>query len=486
MLFNSYIFVLCFLPVTLAGYFLLNGIKRYDAAKGWLLALSLLFYGYFNVKYLYIIICSIILNYLISAGLRKNETVWVKRFLLSAGLVFNLGLLFYYKYMAFFVANINEIFHVDYIAVKLLLPLGISFFTFQQLSFLIDGFHERVPTYSFLDYALFVSFFPQLIAGPIVTHDEIIPQFQDEALKKIDYYNLSAGLTTFTLGLAKKVLLADTFGEAVTWGYANIKGLDSTNAIIVIAAFTFQIYLDFSGYCDMASGIALMFNIKIPKNFDSPYKACTIGGFWKTWHMTLTRFFTKYVYIPMGGSWYGKLKTYRNVLITFLVSGLWHGANWTFVLWGGLHGLALVFDRVFSKVINRIHKLIRWFLTFIFVCVTWVYFRADSIGQANLLLKKVVECNFGAVDSKLYGCFGLTEVNFMLRVLRSNIAVIYPYIHMITFFLVTVFIIFFTGNVQDKIKKFRPNVITSLYTTILFIWCVLSFSGVSEFLYFNF
>ena len=335
MLFNSYIFVLLFLPACLAGYYLFHHIGKHRLAQCYLLAMSLWFYGYFNVKYLSVILTSIAVNYLMYSLLERDFGRKLRKAVLLAAVAFNIGILFYFKYYDFFIGNINSLFHTDFNLKALLLPLGISFFTFQQLSFVIDAYHGQVPGYGLLEYMLFVTYFPQLIAGPIVTHDELVPQFKDKSRWKVDWRNFCCGLYIFAMGMAKKVLLADTFGKAVNWGFGNIDSLDSINAFLVMLSYTFQIYFDFSGYCDMAVGIGKMMNIDFPVNFNSPYKALTITDFWDRWHITLTRFFTKYVYIPLGGNRKGKCRTYLNMMAVFLLSGIWHGANWTFILWGG-------------------------------------------------------------------------------------------------------------------------------------------------------
>ena len=378
MLFNSYIFVLLFLPTTILGWFLLNRLINPTWSQLFLLIMSLWFYGYFNIKYLPIIIISILVNYSIFRLLSWTSKEKFRVYLLISGMVFNVGLLFYFKYFDFFLENINYVFHTDFILKRLVLPLGISFFSFQQLSFIIDSYNREVPSYRFLSYALFVTYFPQLIAGPIVTHSELVPQFEDERKRNIDWDNISKGLYVFSLGLAKKVLIADTFGKAVNWGFGNIPELDSISAFIVMISYTFQIYYDFSGYSDMALGIAKMMNLDLPLNFNSPYKALTITEFWDRWHMTLTRFFTKYIYIPLGGSRKGKIRTYINTLLVFLVSGLWHGANWTFVLWGGLHGGFSVFTKHYKMLFERMHPALRWLITFTFINVSWILFQSDS------------------------------------------------------------------------------------------------------------
>lgn len=331
MLFNSYNFVLLFLPVVIISYFILNHLGYMKGAKIFLVIASLYFYSYNNLNNLLLIICSILGNYIFYRIIQKYS----KKIVLITGILFNLSLITYFKYLNFIIENLNHILHQEYSIQEIILPLGISFFTFQQIGFLIDTYRKEVRETSFIHYCAFVTFFPQLVAGPIVSFQEIIPQFLDKEKSKLNWNHFAKGLWAFSMGLGKKVLIADLFGNAVNYGFSNIDSLDTVCLILIMLFYTMQIYFDFSGYCDMASGIALMLNINLPVNFHSPYKANTITEFWKRWHITLTRFFKKYVYIPLGGNRKGILRTYMNIMIVFLLSGLWHGASWCFILWGG-------------------------------------------------------------------------------------------------------------------------------------------------------
>ncbi len=313
----------------------------------------------------------------------------------------NLGLLYYFKYLDFTIDNVNRIFHMDFALRNIVLPLGISFYTFQQMSFVIDSYWKKMGAYSFLDYCLFVSFFPQLVAGPIVLHQEMIPQFQDIRNRKVRFENLLPGMEYFMIGFAKKVLVADAFARICDAGYDNLLELNSLSAVLTIAAFTLQIYFDFSGYCDMAVGLGRLFNIHIPVNFQSPYKAVTISDFWKRWHMTLTRFLTAYLYIPLGGNRKGLLRTCVNTMIVFTVFGLWHGAAWTYVLWGVFHGMAMVVSRVGKKWLERVPKWLLWLGTFSFVNVAWFFFRAEYFRQPWRLLGRLLGGGSGRVHTAI-------------------------------------------------------------------------------------
>ncbi|MCM1385707.1 MAG: MBOAT family protein [Bacillus sp. (in: Bacteria)] len=446
--------------------------------------MSLWFYAYFHTAYLFIIISSILFNYGIYLILQNASKANVRKIALVAGIAINIGILMYYKYMDFFILNINKVFHKEYALWKILLPLGISFFTFQQISFIVDTYKKEVDDYNLLYYASFVTFFPQLIAGPIVTHDELVVQFLDEKRKSIDWEYMAQGIYIFALGLAKKVLLADTFGNAVNWGYEHLIMLDSTNALVVMLAYTIQIYFDFSGYCDMAIGIGRMFHIDLPINFHSPYKAVMITEFWERWHITLTRFFTKYVYIPLGGSRRGRSRTYINTLIVFLASGFWHGASWSFVFWGMCHGIFMIITRRFHKFFERLHPALSWFITFGFVNVMWVFFRADSFSEALRFLKIMASCSFGAIDENILSCFNLPEITFFLQ--KMPIESIYPYFTITIFFVLSMAVILGCKNAYEKMNEFKPSAFRVAASAFLMLLCICSFSGISTFLYFNF
>ncbi len=487
LLFNSYVFMLLFLPVCLLGYFGLNHLGRYTLAQVFLLAMSLWFYGYFNPRYLVIILLSIVINFLMMKWMGRVRQKRSRQILLLAAIAFNLGILFYYKYFDFFLTNVNALFGSDYTLKHILLPLGISFFTFQQLSYVVDAYRGQVQEYPFLQYASFVVYFPQLIAGPIVTHDELIPQFLDEGKKRFDWDNFERGIYIFALGLAKKVLIADVFGIAANFGFGNIDLLDSTNAILTMLAYTIQIYFDFSGYCDMAIGIGQMMNIDLPVNFDSPYKALTITEFWDRWHKTLTRFFTKYIYIPLGGSRRGTLRTYANIMVVFLCSGLWHGADWTFVLWGALHGLFSVITRHFSGFFRKLPAFLNRCITFAFVNLTWVLFRADTAADAFALFGRIFAGQFGPVSPDISYAFLLPEIEFVLGPLRIFLFLEnHPLICAAVFFGSAMALLLRAKNAYEHMLTDKPTLLRSLWTVVLLVWCLFSFSSVSTFLYFNF
>ena len=381
MLFNSFVFLFVFLPVVLVGFYGLGPKIRNSYIVFWLFLCSLFFYGWWKPGYLILLCISIVVNYFIS-----KQAMQRKKSFLVTGITFNLTILFFYKYADFFIFNVNVLSNSSILYLDWALPLGISFYTFQQIAYLVDCYKGfRVET-NFISYGLFVSFFPQLIAGPIVHHKEMMTQFRSPFLTRVNYENLSKGFFIFMMGLAKKVVLADSFGLLADKGYGNISMLSAKEAWITSLSYSLQLYFDFSGYSSMAIGLGLLFNIKLPQNFNSPYKSASIQEFWRNWHITLSRFLRDYVYIPLGGNKVSSLRTNANLIITFLLGGIWHGAGWTFIIWGLLHGSALVVYRYWKKVGVESPTFISILLTFFFVNATWVFFRAEDFQDAMALL----------------------------------------------------------------------------------------------------
>lgn len=487
MLFNSYIFILFFLPMTMAVYYGLNKAEKYEAAKAILVTASLFFYGYFQPSYILIIVGSIIFNYLCSGCLlRENLKIPVRKLILLIGIVLNVGLIGYFKYFDFLLENINFLFHSNFLLKNILMPLGISFFTFQQISYLVDSYKQETKDYSFLDYALYITFFPQLVAGPIVLHDEMLPQFADKKVKQLNHAMLAYGIYLFAIGLFKKVMIADTMGRGVDWAFANVSALTGMEALLVSLLYTFQIYFDFSGYCDMACGIAKMLHINLPMNFNSPYKATSILEFWQRWHMTLTRFLRKYVYIPLGGNRKGTVRTMLNVMIVFGVSGIWHGAAWTFVLWGILHGLANVLCRLFQNLWKKVPKILRWLMTFSFVDLAWILFRSDSLADAKCMYQKIFSRWEGSLSPRFLENFRIIEFTYLEDHMRplKNLVVTMPSVYVCFILLAGLLLVLIPKNSQEV--KFVPNIRNAVGSIILLVWTILSLSGITTFLYFNF
>jgi D-alanyl-lipoteichoic acid acyltransferase DltB (MBOAT superfamily) len=444
-------------------YFYLQHLQKSKLSKVFLVLSSLFFYAWWNVWYLPLIVASMFFNYFIGKSLRGGKEG--KKGILAFGVIANLSLLGYFKYSDFFIENYNGLFGEGIPLLHLALPLAISFFTFQQVAYLVDSYRQETQDIDVLDYALFVTFFPQLIAGPIVHHKEMMPQFAKSENSRLNTTNITLGLFIFAMGLFKKVVLADTFAIWATEGFDGQASLDMAAAWVTSLSYTFQLYFDFSGYTDMAIGAALLFNIKLPINFDSPYKALSIQDFWRRWHITLSRFLKDYIYIPLGGNRKGEGRTYLNLIVTFLLGGMWHGAGWTFLFWGALHGGALALHRLWHKMGFVMPKLLAWFITFNFINIAWVFFRAKSFEDALRVLG---------------GMFGFSGVA--------------PYHGEALWFIMIGFVItLFAYNVREMVEKNILGRATFFVTVLLFVFALLqmfnitiSSDRVSEFLYFNF
>lgn len=456
MLFPTFTFILGFLPVTAIVYFLLAS-RSVTLSRLFLVAASLVFYSWFNWSYSLILAGSILGNWFFAGMLMHNRSKWV----LASGIIANVALLGYFKYYDFFVENVNALFGTAWTLKHILLPLGISFFTFQQISFLQQVYYNTLQKrYSFLSYALFVCFFPQLIAGPIVLPDEMMSQFDRPDSTKPDQHNIAAGLYTFALGLGKKILLADFLAEIADAGFA-VNGGGFFPAWGTALAYTLQIYFDFSGYCDMATGIGMMFNIQLPQNFNAPYRSGNITEFWRKWHMTLGRFLMSSIYIPLGGNRCGTFRTYLNLLITFFISGLWHGASWLFVLWGMLHGAALMIHRLWSRVFGlKMAAVPAKLLTFLFVLLAWIPFRAASWQQAKMLYRAMFVPDSWTLPNYSAGDYAVFAAGLLL-------------------------VIFFRPA-TDMGREFRPTWVNALLAAALMITSMFFFVKVSPFIYFNF
>lgn len=476
MLFNSYEFIFVFLPITFFVYFYLNNKRLVTAGKGFLVFSSLFFYSWWNVLYLPIILGSMLFNFVIGSSLNKRSS-FSKKSLLIFGVVANIALLGYFKYTDFLIDNFNFAFNSNIELLHLALPLAISFFTFQQIAYLVDSYKEETKEYDFLNYAVFVSFFPQLIAGPILHHREMMPQFENIRSKVVNYRNISMGLFVFSIGLFKKVVIADTFAIWAISGFDTTTSLNLFEAWATSLSYTFQLYFDFSGYTDMAIGLALMFNIRLPINFNSPYKATTIKDFWRRWHITLSRFLRDYIYIPLGGNRGGEIRTYANLMATFVLGGLWHGAGWTFVLWGFLHGAALVIHRTWSRFGIKLWTWLAWFITFNFINISWVFFRAKDLDDAIKVLSGMAGLSgvvySGTVSSKL-------SILGNITVDKSDS------INLISYLAASILFVLVFKNTNQLLKKFTFSKISLIFSVLIFVVAILKFNEYSEFLYFRF
>jgi D-alanyl-lipoteichoic acid acyltransferase DltB (MBOAT superfamily) len=407
-----------------------------------------------------------VFNYATGRSLNKacknKRKGFSKKSILIFGIVFNLSLLGYFKYTDFLIENFNLAFNSNAELLHLALPLAISFFTFQQIAYLVDSYRQETKEYDFLNYALFVTFFPQLIAGPIVHHKEMMPQFAKTRNKVKNYRNIVMGLFIFSMGLFKKVVVADTFAILASPGFEASSNLSMYDAWLTSLSYTFQLYFDFSGYADMAIGLALLFNIRLPVNFNSPYKATNIQDFWRRWHITLSRFLRDYVYIPLGGNRKGGFRTYNNLMATFIIGGLWHGAGWTFVFWGFLHGLALIIQRLWSRLGIKLWTWLAWFITFNFLNIAWVFFRAEEWNDA------------------------LNIIRSMFSGVRMQVINVLDILFIATALIVVVFMKNSIELIKSKFEYTYSKAVLFVLYMFLSIIVIRIRGGASEFLYFNF
>ncbi|NDY42413.1 MBOAT family protein [Dissulfurirhabdus thermomarina] len=491
MLFNSYEYIFLFLPVVVAVYFALNRRRLVAAGKAWLVLASLFFYSYWNIRYLPLLLLSILVNYAVGTALattRRQRAPWEAlvppRLVLAAGICFNVGLLGYFKYTDFFLDNLNRALGLHLPLPHIALPLAISFFTFQQIAFLVDSYRGETAEYDFLDYCLFVSFFPQLIAGPIVHHGEMMPQFSRIRNKLPNHRNIAIGLAFFAMGLFKKAVIADTLSEWATQGFDTAPVLNLAEAWTASLAYTFQLYYDFSGYTDMAMGAAYLFNIRLPLNFNSPYKAGNIRDFWRRWHMTLTRWLRDYLYIPMGGNRRGVLRGYVNLVVTFFLVGLWHGAGWTYVLWGTLHGLGSAVHRLWRNAGLRMPTWIGWPLTFLFVHCTWVVFRARNLHDAAKVFKGMLGMTGVVLPAELAPALGrLAELGVRFG---ETFDWVKGNARALAILALVAAMAFAARNSVAVARELRPDWKSAAFVTALLVLGVLHLSQMSEFLYFIF
>ena len=395
MLFHNPIFLFIFLPIVLVSYLF---IIKYSvkAAQYTLVFSGIIFYAWWNVALTPIIIISIIFNFILGNLIKKSTIEFYKKLLLFISILFNVVYLAIFKYLDFIYENINYFFNTDLTLLNMPFPLAMSFFTFQTIAYLVDCYNKEISKNSFREYSLFIIFFPQLIAGPIVTYNNMLPQFNDEKNKILNNKNIYLGLAVILIGLFKKIFLADNLSVLVDEGFLNHQNLEFFSSWMASLFFTFQIYFDFSGYIDMATGIALLFNIRLPQNFNSPYKALGIINFWQRWHITLTNFLTNYIYYP----WVKSLKNltfFKAMVITFAVfilAGIWHGPSWLYVVFGCLHGLGLVINHSFKKFFKlNLNKYISWFITFNYINFAFIFFRSQSFEMAFNILKSMVGLN---------------------------------------------------------------------------------------------
>ncbi len=517
MLFNSYIFIFIFLPVTLVGFHLIGKRGHHRIAISWLVGASLFFYAWWNPAYLGLMLISILFNYAVGVSLLDRP----KRAILFFGVIINFCLLGYFKYANFFVDSLNVVTSSNIVLEKITLPIAISFFTFQQITYLVDAYRGETKEYNFLHYCLFVTFFPQLIAGPIVHHKEMLPQFAKDTLYKLKAEHFVVGMTIFLIGLFKKCILADGIAVHATPVFAAAElGMQVTffEAWGGALAYTFQLYFDFSGYSEMALGLARMFGVRLPVNFLSPYKANNIIDFWKRWHITLSRFLRDYLYISLGGNRKGPTKRYLNLMITMLLGGLWHGAGWTFLVWGGLHGFYLIINHGWHAIKQRLlgdrvarvtilGGMVARMVTFIAIVVAWVVFRADSMHGALKVYEGMLGLNGFSLPVQLAGLVTVLQTTFPNIDISANGLGAFGSPNGVLMILGLLLLVWFAPNTIECMQRQKPALglenlgvkplkrswmewkpITSwaIVTAGIAVLSIISLTQVSEFLYFQF
>ena len=481
MLFNSYEFIFLFLPITFLLFFAIAKHGGSKAATFWLTAASFFFYGWWDVRYVPLLFASICFNYCI--GRRIEDSKRGKGWLVL-GVTGNLLLLGGFKYTGFFLDTANVLAgRVMFDVPQIVLPLGISFFTFTQTAYLVDLYRRETKNEGFLTYCEFVTIFPHLIAGPIINHKEMMPQFTAAKTFVIDWRNVATGICLFTMGLFKKVAIADRLAPWAADAFARPDTLTFLEAWIGALSYTFQLYFDFSGYSEMAIGLGLMFNLKLPVNFNSPYQATSMIDFWRRWHMTLGTWVRDYLYIPMGGNRVGEFRKMRNLFVSMLLIGLWHGAGWTFVFWGALHGVFLVINHQWRRMGIALPKIVNWGLTFLCAVVCWVFFRAESFHDGAAVLQAMADISnivlpAGGMAETYLGFLKHWGVDFLKgngTNLKHSVAV-----------LGLLVILPFFPNPQHWMKRFEPNIIWLVGMVGMFVYAIWNLYGYSEFLYFQF
>lgn len=475
MVFNSYDFILGFLPVTVVVYFLLSKTPRLGTY--WLLATSLFFYSYQRTSVLWVLLFSILFNYAVSLPIARKKA----KLYLVAGIVVNLAVLSLFKYrpaLADLVAS-NQPWFARLSAV--VFPLGISFFTFSQISYLVDTYRGQDGPSSLGNYALFVTFFPHLLSGPILRHRDMIPQFESARRRRLLPRYLARGMALIIIGLAKKVLLADPLAPLVARAFDTTGPLDAGTAWLGTAAYTFQLYNDFSGYCDIAVGVAFLFNIRIPENFRAPYRSVSIQEFWRRWHITLSNWLRDYVYFALPGirsRW--KIVPYLNAVITMAICGLWHGAGWTFLVWGTLHGFAVALCAYWRRLRWPMPRALGWVLTFAFVSLSWVVFRASDLKASVRVYRSL----FSVLPWTPLVAWWRTSG---LELVRRPLAVWSPETDSGRLALLISVLLLFTSSYSFVIaRRMKPTLTTATVGAVLLTVCVLRFSSVSHFLYYFF
>lgn len=481
MQFHTYIFIFAFFPVCVLGYFLLNRWKP-RAGKHWLLLSSTVFFLYGGWKSAFWLLLSILFN--CSAACLLMRTQKKRRAVFCTAIAVNVLLLVWFKCRGFFASD-SFVPILSKTEKELVLPLAISFYTFQQIAFLCDVYRRESETYSLEDYLLYILFFPKLLMGPITEPENLIPQFHDSSRLHANSGNIASGLRLFAIGLAKKAVLADSFAVAAPWLISNLQAASSLDALICTLAYTFEIYFDFSGYSDMAIGIARSLNFELPMNFDSPYKAVSIGDFWKRWHVSLTAFLTRHIYIPLGGNRKGTARTCLNIMIVFLVSGAWHGSGLVFLIWGAVHGILSVLERLGKNLIVIIPKPVRWLMTFTSVSLLWIAFYAESSAQWLEIIIRIFRFDGLPVSMELYDLFAFPETGLIKDLLyvcsvKELSNVIWPVLYLSLGF----FLCLIPQNSCRTADRLTPS--GAVFSAVALVFGIIHLAGETVFIYSGF
>ena len=484
MLFNSYTFLLLFMPGVLLILWLLRRVGLSSLLVPFVTLASLAFYAWWDYRYVPLLLGSVVFNYAVGGTISRRSDHAIRKILLVVGLAGNLGLLGYFKYAGFFAHSLNSAVGTRFPVLLFVLPLGISFFTFTQIEYVVDAYRGQAPRYAFAEYALFVTFFPHLIAGPILRHHEVIPQFKD-GLRVWSDEAFARGFLLLAIGLFKKVVIADALASWADLAFGSVGSLSFVDAWAGALCYTLQLYFDFSGYSDMAVGLALMLNIKIPFNFDSPYKSRSIIEFWRRWHITLSSFLRDYLYIPLGGSRKGRARTIVNLMATFILGGLWHGAGWTFIAWGVWHGTLLSVNHAWRWTGRKIPKALAWCLTFVAVVVGWVVFRSPSMGAARHYLQAMVGVNGFVLPSKYVAVLGLPGESFARFGSLAALPDTWFEAKLASLVVLMVFVIVLP-NSQQLAEKMRPTPRWLAFAAVVFLSAFLLIGRVTTFIYYQF
>lgn len=477
---TSYMFVLAFLPLTLLGWTGLNKKEKYRAADAFLVFASLVFIGSYDYRFVFMILAAVCINYWSARYMSMIKDMGWRKAVMALLVLANLGALVFLKYCNWF----GTLFDADAVLWKLLVPIGISFYTLEQICFVVDTCKSGVMKYSFGEYVLFSTYFPVIVSGPILRHDDFIAQLRGEKCRRVSQEDVAEGLIALCLGMGKKVIIASWLGNIAALGFDDVESAKALTMMLSVLAYTLQLYFDFSGYCDIVEGISSMLGFSLPTNFNSPYKAVSIGDFWKRWHMTLTGFLTKYVYIPLGGSRKGKIRQYINIFIVFLVSGFWHGASLTYVLWGIMHGICMVIDKIIGKAWLKLPKAVGKAATFILAALMWIPFRAESVHSTYVIYWTMLFS-----DKSIVSDFGKHTFATVAYICEKYMGIAHDFImkaqNIVTvmIMLVLIIVVFQGKNVMEIKKESDKKIGMAVLCAVILFASILQFQGVGTFIY---